>query len=113
MGFLDRLLGREKEPEQPRQSSPQYQQYGQGYPQQSRPQYGSQQPRQPQQTGQLTDEQALDRYRYMLRTAPPETIEQAHAEAFAQLTPEQRRMLLEQLSENVPPNERAALQGTP
>jgi hypothetical protein len=48
------------------------------------------------------DEQALARYRYMLRTAPPETIEQAHAEAFARLTPEQRRMLLEQLRAEVP-----------
>ena len=28
------------------------------------------------------DEQAVERYRYLLRTAPPETIEEAHAEAF-------------------------------
>src|SRR3954451_12128097 len=76
MSFLDRLLGREKEPEQPRQPSPQYPpQYGQGNPQQYQQQYGNQQPQQPRQSGQLTDEQALDRYRYMLRTAPPETIE--------------------------------------
>jgi hypothetical protein len=45
----------------------------------------------------LSDEQAIARYRYMLRTAPPEAIEQAHAEAFARLTPEQRRMVLEEL----------------
>src|SRR5512144_2472271 len=45
------------------------------------------------------DEQAIARYRYLLRTAPPEAIEQAHAEAFARLTPEQRRKLLEQLRE--------------
>ncbi len=39
--------------------------------------------------GALTeDEAAIARYRYMLKTAPPETIEQAHAEAFAKLTPE-------------------------
>jgi hypothetical protein len=31
---------------------------------------------------QSADEQAIARYRYMLKTAPPETIEQAHAEAF-------------------------------
>ena len=37
--------------------------------------------------GELPDEQAVERYRYLLRTAPPEQIEQAHAEAFAQLTP--------------------------
>jgi hypothetical protein len=53
------------------------------------------------------DEQALARYRYMLKTAPPETIEQAHVEAFARLTPEQRRMLLEQLRNEMPDAERA------
>lgn len=53
------------------------------------------------------DEQALARYRYMLKTAPPETIEQAHAEAFARLTPPQCRMLLEQLAAELPPGERA------
>ena len=53
------------------------------------------------------DEQALARYRYMLKTAPPETIEQAHVEAFAKLTPEQRRMLLEQLRNKMPDAERA------
>jgi hypothetical protein len=53
------------------------------------------------------DEQALARYRYMLKTAPPEMIEQAHVEAFAKLTPEQRRMLLEQLRNEMPDTERA------
>jgi hypothetical protein len=48
------------------------------------------------------DEQALARYRYMLKTAPPETIEQAHVEAFARLAPQQRRMLLEQLRAEMP-----------
>nr|WP_307806985.1 hypothetical protein [Naasia sp. SYSU D00057] len=43
------------------------------------------------------DEIAIERYRYLLRTAPPETIEQVHAEAFAQLTPEQRRLVFEEL----------------
>jgi hypothetical protein len=54
------------------------------------------------------DEQAIARYRYMLRTAPPEAIEQAHAEAFAALTPEQRRMVLEQLKRDMPEAERLA-----
>ena len=58
----------------------------------------------------VSDEQAIERYRYMLRTAPPETIEQAHAEAFARLTPEQRRMALSTLAEASPPHERAATQ---
>ncbi len=55
---------------------------------------------------ELTDEQALERYRYMLRTAPPDEIERAHEEAFAALTPEQRRMVLEELSKQVPAGER-------
>jgi hypothetical protein len=54
------------------------------------------------------DEQAVERYRYLLRTAPPETIEEAHAEAFAKLTPEQRRMVLQELSSTLTPAERAA-----
>ena len=53
------------------------------------------------------DEQAIARYQYMLKTAPPETIEQAHAEAFAQLTPEQRRQMLQKMAESVPASERA------
>lgn len=89
MGFLDRLLGRE-----PRQ---QQQPYGQAYGQ--RPGAG-QQPADP-------DQAAIERYRYLLRTAPPDAIEQAHAEAFAQLTPEQRRQVLDGLAAEVPPSERA------
>lgn len=54
----------------------------------------------------MTDERAIERYRYLLRTAPPETIEQAHAEAFAQLTPEQRRLVLQKMAETVPASER-------
>jgi hypothetical protein len=56
---------------------------------------------------QLTDDQALERYRYLLRTAPPEAIEQAHAEAFAQLTPDQRTRVLKELSQQLPATERA------
>jgi hypothetical protein len=57
-------------------------------------------------SGQVTDDQAIARYRYLLRTAPPEAIEQAHAEAFAQLTTEQRRLVLEGLNSELPPRER-------
>src|SRR5207302_9030793 len=53
-----------------------------------------------------SDEQAIARYRYMLKTALPETIEQAHAEAFAALTPEQRRKVLQQLRDEMPEAER-------
>jgi hypothetical protein len=83
MGFLDRLLGRSTGPESrpPRHASA------------AAP-------------GELTDEQALERYRYLVRTAPPEAIEQAHEEAFAKLTPEQRGIALRELSAAVPEHER-------
>jgi hypothetical protein len=84
MGFLDRLFGAEPT-RAPRQAPP----------------------------PTTTDEQALQRYRYMLETAPPETIEQAHAEAFAKLTPEQRRQVLAGLAQAAPPNERSAIEATP
>ncbi len=125
MGFLDRLLGRDKD-----QHSQGYQQ--QGYQQHpgGQPQYGGQQQAwgspAPQQQGGYppygqpparpgaepgsdakADEAAIARYRYMLKTAPPDKIEEAHAEAFAKLSPDQRRMVLAGLSEEVPPHERA------
>lgn len=52
-----------------------------------------------------SDEQAIERYRYMLETAPPEDIERAHEEAFARLTPDQRRQALQALAEHVPAGE--------
>jgi hypothetical protein len=59
---------------------------------------------------QSADEQAIARYRYMLKTAPPETIEQAHAEAFARLTPEQQRTVLQRMAETIPASDRASLE---
>jgi hypothetical protein len=53
------------------------------------------------------DAQAIARYRYLIKTAPPEAIELAHAEAFARLTPEQRQLLLQQIAAELPPHERA------
>jgi hypothetical protein len=58
------------------------------------------------------DQRAIERYRYMIQTAPPETIEQAHQEAFARLAPEQRRRMLSAIAEASSPSERAALSGT-
>jgi hypothetical protein len=87
MGFLDRLLGRSHERE-------------------SRPGQHASVPS-PGAGGELTDEQALERYRYLVRTAPPDAIERAHEEAFAKLTPEQRRTALRDLSAVVPEHERA------
>jgi hypothetical protein len=48
------------------------------------------------------DTRAIERYRYMLSTAPPEDIEKAHEEAFSRLTPDQRRTILRELSDQVP-----------
>ena len=53
----------------------------------------------------MDDTQALERYRYMLRTAPPDDIERAHEEAFTQLTPDQRAAVLRQLTQEVPASE--------
>ena len=55
-----------------------------------------------------SDELAIERYRYLLRTAPPDDIERAHAEAFAALTPEQRRKVIEGLASTTPEGELAA-----
>jgi len=59
-----------------------------------------------------SEQQALERYRYMLRTAPPETLEQAHAEAFAKLSSEQRKVLLAELAAAAPANEQRAIAAT-
>jgi hypothetical protein len=89
MGFLDRLLGRESTAggrqtgyEQPRSHG-----------------------REPHAAGASADERAVARYKYLLRTASPDQLEQIHAEAFAQLTPEQRRQVLTELSRDLPPGE--------
>ena len=52
------------------------------------------------------DERAIARYRYLLRTAPPEELERVHAEAFSRLTPEQRAQVLAELSRDLPAGER-------
>ena len=75
MGLLDRLFGRRQHP----------------HPDQDRYRYEQPSPARNARGEQLPDDQAIARYRYLLRTAPPLTIEQAHAEAFAQLTPDQRQ----------------------
>src|SRR5215204_1517156 len=94
MGFLDRLFGRKEEP-QGQAAAPTY------------PSHGDREYQPPN-----ADEQALQRYRYMLRTAPPETIEQAHEEAFAKLTTAQRAQVLRELAAVTPERERAALAGS-
>jgi len=92
MGFLGRLFGRREE----LQGRPAAQNHGAD--DRSQPQSDS-------------DEQALQRYRYMLKTAPPEAIEQAHEEAFAKLTPTQRAQVLRELAAVAPEGERTAVVG--
>lgn len=97
MGFLDKLLGRE---------TPQRQPYQQGYP---APGYQQGYGRGPQDstTGATAEDRAaIARYRYLLRTAPPEQIEEAHAQAFAQLTPSQRQQILQEMTQTLPASER-------
>ena len=72
--------------------------------------FGAEEPREPQRAQQrqpkrTDDEIAVERYRYLLRTAPPETIEQVHTEAFAKLTEEQRSLLFQELSTGAPEGE--------
>ncbi len=91
MGLLDRLFGRRRAPE------PQYDGYA-SLPLPPPPPTGQRAP--------LDDQQAIERYRYLLRTAPPDQIEQAHTEAFSQLTQQQRQEVLTQLAAAVPASER-------
>ena len=61
-------------------------------------------------------ERAIARYLYLLRTAPPEAIEQVHADAFGALGESRRRELLERIGQVLPPYERALatpVNGTP
>jgi hypothetical protein len=83
VGLLDRLLGRNRRGTD-------------AYPQpENYPPPSGQVPAGP---GMSEDQRAIERYRYLLRTAPPDQIEEAHAEAFAKLTPDQRREVLDQLA---------------
>ncbi|MCW2577680.1 MAG: uncharacterized protein JWR66_3710 [Modestobacter sp.] len=98
MGLLSRLFGRDRgqrSPYGPGYTDP-YAQQGYGY---ARQDPGPQPAR-------SEDERAVERYRYLLRTAPPDQVEAAHAEAFAKLTPDQRRQVLEQLAAATPASER-------
>ena len=62
---------------------------------------------------QSNDELALARYRYLLRTAPPETLEAVHREAFERLTPDQRRQVLDGLAREADPAEIRAASESP
>ena len=85
MGFLDRLLGRT-----PTEQQKQTVGWDRGQNLRS-----AATPPHPQAS---EEERAVARYRYLLRTAPPEQLEALHAEAFAKLTPDQRQALLRELA---------------
>lgn len=96
MSFLARLFGLQQEPKRPAYEPL----YG------NQPLYGQTRPGS--QPSAAADAQAIERYRYMLRSAPPEAIEQAHEEAFSKLSPEQRMLVLRELNGVVPDHERVA-----
>lgn len=52
------------------------------------------------------DRAAIARYDYLMRTADPQRVEQIHREAFARLTPEQRRHVEERMRTEFAPDER-------
>jgi len=106
MGFFDRLFGAsEREPERDPdawRANHQARPGGQGAWQPGAPTAG------PAGAGRAPlseDERAVERYRYLLQTAPPDQIERVHAEAFAKLSPEQRRLVFDRLAESTPPGE--------
>lgn len=117
MGFLDRLFGTGNTNRQ----VPPVPQNTYGQPGYGRPAYGAPPLQAPlpgdgrpaplpgaqpgTQPPKSDDELAIERYRYLLRTAPPQTIEQVHAEAFAKLSPAQRQQVLAELNAGLPPYE--------
>ncbi len=100
MGFFDRLFGRTETAPGPTRRSGAVT----AYPPPRRT-AGSVTP-QDSTTGETAEDRAaIARYRYLLRTAPPERIEQVHAEAFARLTPQQRQAILAEMTRTLPPEE--------
>ena len=51
------------------------------------------------QPGDFDDYEVQQRYRQVLRNGPPQLVEDAHADAFAQLSPDQRREMARRLRE--------------
>ncbi|SDZ54578.1 hypothetical protein [Herbiconiux ginsengi] len=77
MGFVDRILGRKRDLEEERT-----------------PASASRTPAKP------ADERAVAEYERLLRTAPPDTIQKVHVEAFSKLTPEQLDILYDRFTAN-------------
>jgi hypothetical protein len=77
MGFVDRILGRRHDLDEDRSPS------------------STASP-----PAKAADERAVAEYERLLRTAPPDTIEKVHVEAFAKLTPEQLDILYDRFTAN-------------
>lgn len=56
--------------------------------------------------GSESDRAAIARYDYLLQTADPQRVEQIHRDAFARLTPQQRRLVEERMRSELPAGER-------
>ncbi|MGV1008946.1 MAG: hypothetical protein ACOYBY_10120 [Dermatophilaceae bacterium] len=99
MGIFDRLFGRPEVSQEPMRRSGAVTAY---------PPAGRSTSAGPQDSttgATAADEGAIARYRYLLRTAPPERIEQLHADAFARLSPQQRQAVLAELTRTLPAEE--------
>jgi hypothetical protein len=59
-------------------------------------------------SGTTRDDAAVERYRHLLCAAPPAHLEEAHADAFAGMTPARRRHVLTSLVRGAPSGERGA-----
>lgn len=96
----DKLTGDDRNQQaQPGQQQP----YGQQHPYGQAP--GQQQHGQRQHGSADSDQVAIAKYDYLLRTAPPEQLEQVHHDAFARLTPAQRQQIRNRLNSELPPHE--------
>ncbi|OII12216.1 hypothetical protein BIU97_04290 [Curtobacterium sp. MCBA15_009] len=95
----DRLTGDERDRQAQRPADP----FGQ---QQHGQQQSGQRPvAQPRRGPADPDAVAIAKYDYLLRTAPPEQLEQVHHDAFARLTPAQRQQIRDRLNSELPPHE--------
>jgi hypothetical protein len=103
VGLFDRLFGADDAPQQPARNAG-----GGSHGGSHGGSQGNMQGSVPAGTPRSDDEIAVERYRYLLRTAPPETIEQVHTEAFSKLTPEQRDLLFRELSDRAAEGDKPA-----
>ncbi|GAC1386038.1 MAG: hypothetical protein NVSMB42_06200 [Herpetosiphon sp.] len=72
-----------------------YQQFSQQYDRYTNPQ-------DPTNDTHFNPQDVQDRYRYMLRNAPPEVVDQAHQQMMQQLSPDQRQQLATQMYQSMP-----------